>query len=685
MKKYEYNSISICLIFIAAVVSTIVLAFILSVIYEQFATKLPIDPSILVVSLKNQLNPEPLERFIFLFLSITIPCVFFVIAIKSSDDACKRRMSFLPSKVVVWVRYAAILVAIALLYFPFVGFDFSQKLITNHSLPSEHPVLVLMKTLCIATVWALLQRYFFTKKFNFVQRISRGLPKFIWLFLSLVAFIQLGAWRIVNENAIFQSYRWDGHVESIFYALGQVMAGKTLLVDLPSIYGLFPEMIRPIFKLTTFSVLSFTVFCGVLQVFSLAAIYWVMDRIVRDNVIKVSFGLALLMITFGTTIWLIGLADPYYQYWPIRFFWPAMAVFFFYRYSQHPTLMRAFAVSFVGALGTLWNLDSGIAIEFAFAGVLCVKWIVLQFMGQASGAAKTRHIYKILCLHVATMVTMVLLMMGYLSLKGGEPIHWAWLIGSQNLFYKLGYMMMPMPLHLHPWMSVLGIYLISIITVATSWSKYPNAKHTELLLFLSFLGIALFVYYQGRSHDLNLIAVCWPSLMLIALLADRVVRATRTTLLSPFHLVFSIAGVSVLIFCSMPILFSLKTLSTQTVNAYKNRHVVRDVVVHDELKFIRSHTHPGEECVIISQRQGLYLALAGLKSSISGPGILETMLQKDHDAFVNTLIQKRHTCIFIGVNASHSVEFGEDPMIYLNAYTVVAHNTYGTMLYLQPS
>ena len=155
------------------------------------------------------------------------------------------------------------------------------------------------------------------------------------------------------------------------------MAGKTLLVDLPSQYGLYPGLLAPVFKVIGFSIFNLVAIFAVLQVLSLAAVYWVVHRTVRDNAIRISCALALVMVTFGTVVMLIGLVDPYYQYWPIRFVCPAIALLLFYRYSRQPTAWRAFQVSLMAAIGALWNMDSGLMIVIAFVGVLVIKWIVL--------------------------------------------------------------------------------------------------------------------------------------------------------------------------------------------------------------------------------------------------------------------------------------------------------------------
>jgi len=41
---------------------------------------------------------------------------------------------------------------------------------------------------------------------------------------------------------------------------------------------------------------------------------------------------------------------------------------------------------------------------------------------------------------------------------------------------------------------------------------------------ISVVGIGVFIYYQGRSHNYNLIAISWPAYLLLALFTDRILK-----------------------------------------------------------------------------------------------------------------------------------------------------------------
>ena len=106
-------------------------------------------------------------------------------------------------------------------------------------------------------------------------------------------------------------------------------------------------------------------------------------------------------------------------------------------------------------------------------------------------------------------------------------------------------------------------------------------------------------------------------------------------------------------------------------------------LVSDELRFIRQHTKRGDECVMLCRRQGLYYAATGISSPIPGPGFVETILQRDRDAFIDKLTQKRYGCIFVGVASSSALDLGVAPMKMLHGYAVVAENSHHSMLLLR--
>ncbi len=595
---------------------------------------------------------------------------------------------------------ALVLLGAALFYLPFSGF---QNSLAKDSLGGPSRFLAyqslalagLAATLGLAGFWYVSRAdcvpkcnatmHIHTHRLNLFSTISHTTYRRVnWFIFLLLIALQIGSWRLFSEASITRGAVWFDSFDAVIYSISQVAAGKTLLADLPSQYGFFALFMQPVFKVVGLSIFTFTALCAFLQICSLASVYAVVQRIVRDKALLAVYTLSLVTVTFGTVLWFIGLDDPGFQYWPIRFFWPAFSVFVCYRYAYRPKLLTSFWVSLTGAIGSIWNAETGLVIVVAFAGVLTAKWVVLYTFGLSDTRTEQRNLLHALGLHVATFAVCVLLTLSWLAINANEPLHFEWLYIYQKTFYGLGFGMLPMPTHLFPWMSILGIYLMSLIVAVQLWAFNPRSKTAALLLYLALLGLGLFVYYQGRSHPLNLISVCWPALTLLVILSDRVVRAVKASLLSKAHLAYPIAGLSVLLISSAVLVIGVPRMLTEGVEAFASRNKSDDTLVSSELEFIRQHSTAGDACAILSLRQGSYYAATGLASPISGPGYVEMLLQSDLDSFLDQLRHRPMNCIFVGLGKDSALKLGVDVIKILPGYAVSARNTTGSMLLLRP-
>jgi hypothetical protein len=664
------------LLFLIVVVSATIGAFVLAFLYQTLVKPTTVDPTVLLPQHRIGLSPKPTERFTFVTLAFIVP----IAAYWASNTWMKERANSHSSlfRAAAWLLPAILAV---LFFAPFVGFDFSQALVSGKSMPPEHPLRFLGACLVVSAAWyscLSISRWRRSRPHGYVSVVA-------WIVFISSMLLQTFAWRVLGEASINVGGSWWNSIDAVVYSVSQVVGGKTVLADLPTQYGLYAELIGPIFRIIGFSVLKFTLLCAFLQIVSLSAVFYVAQRIIREPLLKVTFGVALVMITFETSLWLIGINQPYFQYWPLRFFWPAISVLAFFAYTNHRSIHYAAIVSIIGAVGSLWNADSGLMIEVAFAAFLVGKWIILYLNDRRSSATARAHLVRALSLHIAIFAIVVSAMFVYMSAKADQPIHWSWLFEYQRLFYGLGFMMLPLPLRPHPWMPVLAVYLIGMMTAVASWARHPAAKQADLICYVAFLGLGLFLYYEGRSHVLNLISVCWPSFLLAGILADRIFRLVRAGKLPRINLCLPVVVFALVLFCCIPFARNIERLWDDALANYATRGVASDPVVSDELTFIRSHSVPGKQCLILSKRQGLYYALTETASPVVGPGYAELLTMRDRAALIRQLSDRRFPCVFIGVGANSEFDMGVDPLAVLKDYSTVAKSSRGSMLYLLPN
>ena len=658
-------------VWLIAIVLSVVGAFLLASLFHALLKSPPVDPSVLLPQYRSALSPKPIERSVFLVLIFVIPVGIYCAMLFTPRSNPQQGRTI--------VRNSLPLLVATLFVIPFVGFNFSQSLISGTLSASEHPAWLLAGCFAASTAWLTMTSFGHRRS----RLDGRVVSVVAWTVFALSMSIQILAFRLLGEASVNLSTIWWVGVDSVIYSVSQVTAGKTLLADMPSQYGLFAEFMAPIFHVFGLSVLKFTALCALLQVLSLSSVFHVVQRCVREPIVKVAFGLALVMVTFETSLWLINIRQPYFQYWPIRFFWPALSVLAFYAYTRQPTPGRAAVISLIGALGSLWNADSGVMIELAFATFLLSKWVFLRLRFRHSSERARLHLILALLSQVAIFAITVGAMFAYLTMKADGVMRWSWLYEYQRVFYGLGFMMLPLPTAPHPWMAVLAVYLMGICSALASWRQHAFSRRADLLMFVSCLGIGLFVYYEGRSHVLNLISVCWPALLLSALLADHLLRLVRSGLVPGTNVAPAAAALSLILFCSIPFLGNLNRLWADSSAHYRARNEPVNPTVSDELRFIRTLAEWGQSCVILSKRQGIYYAETGLVSPIVGPGYAELLTTRDKAALIEQLTRKQFPCVFLGIGKDSAFDLGTDFDSALSGYSVISTSAKGTMVFLR--
>jgi len=361
--------------------------------------KVPIiDPLILISRHRVGLSPKPVERFVFLVSMLLVPVVAYGTVLKSG------RIHVVLSSEFERVVSLAIPVLLSIaLFSPFVGFDFSQALLSGRSMPPEHPLRVMGACLLVAGAW-----------YSWVSVRSRGVvtcnrftASFATGLFVAAMLLQIFAWRLLSDASLTVDATWWNSADAVIYTVGQVVGGKTVLVDMPSQYGLFAEFIAPIFKVVGLSIFSFTALWATLQIASLSAVFFVLQKHVREPALKITVGIALVMVTFETSLWLIGINERYWQYWPIRFVWPALSVLAFYSYTRRKTLPRLLVISAFGAIGSIWNADSGLVIELALAAFIVGKLVLLTIEHNTASTPERRDLMRAVVLHVVMLALAV--------------------------------------------------------------------------------------------------------------------------------------------------------------------------------------------------------------------------------------------------------------------------------------
>jgi len=325
------------------------------------------------------------------------------------------------------------------------------------------------------------------------------------------------------------AYVWypDGHFDVPFFSVVRSYLGDPLVSKCGNQYGLYPLFLLPLFRLVGLTVTSYSATMSLLVVVYLLCL-WVVCRYAMGNR-WLSLGIWASAVTFsllavkpltheimaralGSFFW-----DPYFQFAPIRTLFPgfAMALTVLRLRSRH--LAWVWIGHVVLAVGVLWNFETG--------AVAWLAWMLFLSYQEAMSAASSRQRVGMIGRRWLSGVGVLAAVLMGSSAAYRAQVHawpqWNLLFDYQQIFYLSGFNMLPMPL-LHPWNLAALAYLLGLAySFSALFRSRKDASEPALVFFLSVLGIGVFSYYQGRSHPSVFPAVTAPAWILFGLFVDR--------------------------------------------------------------------------------------------------------------------------------------------------------------------
>ncbi len=549
--------------------------------------------------------PEPLERLTYLLATLLVPLVMLAVL-----RALKWIAPYLTDGAVklVWMGVVAGFIAATIAFAVRVQTDTP---IFREFFPfTPHPSLRICLGLILAAC-ALL----------FANRISKAWAAAAFVVVALAIPLAAGLFSVTTTSEGPRDYLEGPNLDAVIYSLAQVMHGRGLLIDTPNQYGLYPQFLEPLFRVIGLSVLSFTLTMWVL----LSASFVCLSLFLWKNTgNKWVAPLALLSVAhygyFSSRTWLT--IDPYPQYHPLRFLFPCLGLYLFSRYIRRPSATLYYGSLVTASLALFWNPDSGVAVFGAWIALLAYR----EFSSQSATSA-----LRAMALHIGRALTLLLSLTlaysGYALLRYHAFPQWGMLTVNVPVFYKYGGMMLPMPSH-HPWLLVIAIYVLTFARAGYSLLRQDNDPRRQLQLVTAVLGVGLFTYYQGRSHDNNLTMVIWPAIVLLALYADELMawrkRAQGPTMLVPA----SVAAYGALFLLCFPIILIPDVVRAASFPISVKFRAIRageSGPIRKNVQMLQRYFKPGQAAAILSFRSGVYHAETGTASAFTGPGFTEML------------------------------------------------------------
>lgn len=487
--------------------------------------------------------------------------------------------------------------------------------------------------------------------------------------------------RVWNEGSLLYGGPISSHYEAVTSSVIRMAGGGTCLAEVLPQYGCYGEFLAPLLKVfgSTIWVVT-TVFALVLLVSIWAALRFAAD-LIRSPLARLACWICLVMAAAFNLQF--NNVDPVLQYFPLRFFFPALSLLAAAWFQKASSSLAAFGLGIFAGAALAWNLESGLAVTLSLAAFVALNKFTAKAWRECPsllGAATN------LASYVLGIALLVGLFIAYLHLKAGRPVELGGLIVFQQVFASTGFGMIPIPAFPSYWTIHAAILLGTLFLAAVAAGRREDRdRELELAAYLATLGICLAVYYVGRSHILVLRLVMWPSIILAFFLLDRVLSSAPEGLhrrAAHAAALVSIAIASAFFASSLPGIAG-NVISARSAPSQANRDVLADI------QFVRSKTSPGEPVGIVAVNQGVLYGQTGLRAALEGPGVAELIRRVDLERLLDFLSTRGPNKVFLGTTLNKAAQkglLGTDIEIELGALT----RTYdaevapgGRLIYLQ--
>ena len=623
-------------------------------------------------------RPEPQEIRIYVLAMITLPIVipfFYFLFIKIGGNYLNKKLYHFSCWSVTLLCISLALYSINSSWGSSYFNYYLNKTVFNHF------------TITLFIVFASIIFYsFLNTKLTFKPYKASFLNlsnKLLKLIVVLI-FITLFCINIFDVNAVNDSTTYTTNLNAIYYSVVQVINGESPLYvnRFFNTYGLYPHLLEPIFFfLGGVTIFKFSIVMAILIVLSYYMIYLVMSKLILNKFYLYSGFLSIFWFQYLSSK--PGEEDFFFQYTPLRILFPCLLIYIAYRYTEAEKKGRSFLIgSFISTLSILWNQVTGL--------IVVISWLLFTsfwLINKTEGLLKifrvlTYHILVFLVVSFVTLITFYL----YIGLRYGGEISIETLFPVKQmfdvifLFSQLGFAMEPIPIR-HPWVILMTIYVIGFSYALINIKKKEEIQFNSIIFLLSSLGMGLFIYFLGRTINMNLLSISLPGLILVSLYGDLFYK--RFFHRSLLHEKIFLYAITIFLCISIVNIIISWPTRFQSLVLDRNQILNLDKVTPVELNiaFIEKHTNAQEKVLIVSGNQGVYHSETQT-SSVFNLGFLELFNREDLNK-LKALIIKGNIKIFLDKKTYPNVLIGfkdrfeeEKELVRLieNSYKIVDKN-----------
>lgn len=462
------------------------------------------------------------------------------------------------------------------------------------------------------------------------------------IIISFILFIAVS--NVYSLYSIDSTGQYTSHFNAVYHSVQAVLLNKSLLVDITNQYGLYPHFLEFIFRIIGLSVFKFTLLMSFFISITLYVFYKILNKLI-ENKFFVIIGLSLVLF-YGYMQLKIITYDSYFQYFPIRTIFISFLLYISISYLEHKQRYKYIIANIIASLAVLWNLDTGI--------IAFISWILLIIYNECSERENVKLLIKKIATHIAyacfSFIAVLFLFSIAIYARSGIFPNFIEFINYQKYFYGFGFFMLPMP-KVHSWNLVMLVYAIGLTKSCISIINKERNLKMNIIFLLSILGIGIFSYYQGRSHDHVLTVVWYPSLILVAIFVYELFIEFKKNITEKRYVYFqNLLFVVLLIFELISFIYLLKGSNyfyTTIKNNWNKIMLQQETEVTTGLNFIEENVEANDSVLILSNHSGIQYFAAKKETQLNIPGLSEIFLNKDYNKIISFIENQKPEKIFL--------------------------------------
>jgi hypothetical protein len=460
----------------------------------------------------------------------------------------------------------------------------------------------------------------------------RGVTRVIVVLALLCAPVEFYAPSQIADDTAF-TY----HLDAMLDALSQSINGHHLLVDFPHIYGGYGEMLAPFLRLFPRTMALPLVALAVPTLLGIG--FWLLAafRLIRNPFILAVCATGILGATY------LAALPPNYCYGTPRTLFPSVGLLLAISYLRRPAPGLFWIMSVIAAIASIWNLDTGLVLWFA--------WTLTLVAGDAAERAwmrAARHLATQVALLASAWASFFL----YLRLASHEAPNLGLLFYFQSMVVKSGYFCVAMIVP-SAWTFVVLLFVTGLVIATLAHLRRRLPWKGRVVLFLSLLGIGMFSYYMGRAAESNLICVSPPGILLAGLLASEAGVRVRHGILPPVTRWFFVPWMAMIFWWAFLFFVQLPTILQREVRLAEAALDPEPGAnfVQANADFAERQVRPGEDGVyFLSGHSGFYYYLTGTTRPLRIPGNVELLQMRDMQVLIDAIKTRQIPKLFVERN-----------------------------------